>query len=104
VTASPGGARLTELVTGLPSRGLYRWRARVLHAPYSVNAPGITPPPNPAHGPWRRVAAQAREADVLVVPEPGQLALLLAGLAGLRVLARRRSRARTLGWPASNSK
>jgi hypothetical protein len=43
---------------------LYRWRERTLRAPYGVSQAGITPPPNPAHGPWRRVMAQAFEADI----------------------------------------
>jgi hypothetical protein len=52
--------------------GLYRWRARVLYAHFSVAQTGITPPPSPAHGPWRRLGAQAQaqEADIRV-PEPG---------------------------------
>ena len=35
----------------------------MLYAPYSVNQSLIRPPPNPAHGPWRRLQAQAVEAD-----------------------------------------
>jgi hypothetical protein len=55
---------LGQLVDGLDPEILYRWRARVLYAPYSVTQPGITAPANPAHGPWRRAAAQADEADI----------------------------------------
>ncbi len=29
-----------------------------------MTEPGITPPPNPAHGPWRRFLGQAFEADI----------------------------------------
>jgi hypothetical protein len=65
VTATSGGATFTETVAGLTDHALYRWRARVLYAAYSVTQPGITPPPNPAHGPWRRLQAQAFEADLL---------------------------------------
>ena len=43
---------------------LYRWRVRTLRAPYRVTTAGITPPPNPPHGPWRRVLGQAVEADI----------------------------------------
>jgi hypothetical protein len=68
VTASSGGVILTETIGGLSIGELYRWRARVLHAPYSVTESGITAPPNPAHGPWRRVSGQAVEADVRVLP------------------------------------
>src|SRR5262245_61150284 len=88
-TASAGGVELVELVSGLDLNTRYRWRARVLQAPFRVTQSGITAPPNPAHGPWRRVQAQAIEADVLL-PEPSQVALLVAGVAGLWVLGRRR--------------
>jgi cysteine-rich repeat protein len=67
VTATSEGVILTETIDGLASGSLYRWRARVLHAPYSVTEPGIIAPPNPAHGPWRRLSAQAVEADVRVL-------------------------------------
>jgi hypothetical protein len=51
-------------VLGTTAGMLHRWRARVLHAPLSVTRPGIVAPPNPAHGPWRRVQAQWVEADI----------------------------------------
>jgi hypothetical protein len=51
---------------GLTDGGLYRWRARILYAPAHVTQPGITAPPHPEHGPWRRLAAQSVEADVRV--------------------------------------
>ena len=41
---------------------------------------GITEPPNPAHGPWRRLSVQANEADIRVVPEPGLVLVLVAGI------------------------
>jgi hypothetical protein len=90
-TATPGGVTLTETVSGLSEWELYRWRARVLYAPYSVKNSGITPPPNPAHGPWRRISAQAEEADILI-PEPHPLLLLASQLGLLALLHRRRSR------------
>ena len=62
------GKALQELVVGLQDDTLYRWRARVLYAPFFVNRSGITPPPNPAHGPWRRLQGQAFEADVRTLP------------------------------------
>jgi len=64
VTATAGGVALDEPITGLASSTLYHWRTRMLHAPYSVTQPGITAPPHPAHGPWRRLLGQAVEADV----------------------------------------
>jgi hypothetical protein len=64
VTTASTGITLTEVITGLTPGTLYRWRARVLYAPLYVTAPSITPPPNPAHGPWRRFQAQAMEADL----------------------------------------
>jgi hypothetical protein len=93
VTATPGGVLLSETLSGLAPDTLYRWRARILYAPIGVTEAGITPPPNPAHGPWRRVSAQAREADLRVVPEPGELLLLGAGIAFLALIGRRRMRA-----------
>jgi hypothetical protein len=64
VTATSPGVTLKETVSGLASGDLYRWRARVLYAPFHVTEAGITPPPNPAHGPWRRFLGQTFEADV----------------------------------------
>jgi hypothetical protein len=58
------GIPLRQVLSGLEADTLYRWRVRVLYAPYSVTAPHITPPPNPAHGPWRRLQGQAFEADI----------------------------------------
>jgi hypothetical protein len=93
VTATLGGVLVSETVSGLTSDTLYRWRARVLYAPFGVTETGITPPPNPAHGPWRRVSAQAVEADVRTLPEPGMLALLSSGIALLVLIGRGRMRA-----------
>jgi hypothetical protein len=90
VTATSGGVSLTETIGGLVEGDLYRWRARILYAPYSVTETGITPPPNPAHGPWWRVSAQATEADIRVVPEPTAGLSLAAGLMLLALLGRRR--------------
>jgi hypothetical protein len=69
VTASAEGVEYVETVSGLRGDTLYRWRARVLYAPFSVDQPGITPPPSPAHGPWRRVHGQAFEADLRTLAE-----------------------------------
>jgi hypothetical protein len=96
VTATSGGVTLTETISGLTEWELYRWRARVLYAPYSVTESGITPPPNPAHGPWRRVQAQAVEADIRAVPEPGLVLGLASGAAVLSLLARRHRRSRAM--------
>jgi len=59
-----GEVELTESIPIPFGDLLARWRARVLRAPLGVTQPGITAPPNPAHGPWRRLFAQAVEADV----------------------------------------
>jgi hypothetical protein len=93
VSPTPGGVLLSELVSGLAGDSLYRWRARVLFAPLGVTEVGITPPPNPAHGPWRRVSAQAVEADVRTVPEPGRALQLGFGIALLVLIGRGRMRA-----------
>jgi hypothetical protein len=90
VTATAGGVRLVEVLSGLGLNTRHRWRARVLHAPFRVTEAGITPPPNPAHGPWRRVQAQALEADILL-PEPSQLLLLATALVFLLAVGRRRA-------------
>jgi len=37
----------------------------VLYAPFNVTQPGITPPPHPPHGPWRRYLGQAEEVDIV---------------------------------------
>ena len=92
VAVGPGAtdAVLTHTFTGLEEGALYRWRARVLRAPTTSTQPGITLAPNPAHGPWRRVQAQAFEADVRVIPEPGRVISLVSGVGLLAALARRR--------------
>jgi hypothetical protein len=64
VTATATGVQFAEIIPGLEVDTVYRWRARVLYAPFTVDQPGITAPPNPAHGPWRRFLAQALEADL----------------------------------------
>ena len=68
VTSSWVGSDIDQKLkpSGLADGKLYRWRARILYAPAGVTQPGITPPPKPAHGPWRRLAAQSVEADVRV--------------------------------------
>jgi hypothetical protein len=64
VTATASGIQVATTISGLDAETLYRWRARVLWAPYTVDQPGIAPPANPAHGPWRRFLGQAMEADL----------------------------------------
>jgi hypothetical protein len=66
VTASGAGTTLTRTLSGLTENGLYRWRARILHAPFGVTQAGITAPPNPAHGPWRRLFGQGVEGDLRI--------------------------------------
>ncbi len=76
VTATAGGVSLNETLTGLMDNALYRWRARVLYAPFTVTQPGITPPPRPVHGPWRRLLGQSLEADLRVgIPPRPDLAI-----------------------------
>ncbi len=90
VTATSGGVVLDEALTGLTANTLYRWRARVLHAPFTITEAGITPPPIPAHGPWRRLSGQANEADIRLLPEPAAIVSLVSGMALLSWLHRRR--------------
>ena len=70
VTTADNGILITESISGLDANQLYRWRARVLYAPQTVTEPGITPPPNPAHGPWRRFQGQSNEADLRIISYP----------------------------------
>jgi hypothetical protein len=65
----PVDLSLTLVIPGLVPDTLYRWRARVLRAPRGVVAPGVTPPPQPAHGPWRRPGAQVVEADLRTIQQ-----------------------------------
>ena len=62
-TGNDGTADLTETFIA-PAKATYHWRARVLYAPYSVTRAGITSPPNPAHGPWRRLDGQTHAVDL----------------------------------------
>jgi FG-GAP repeat protein len=78
---------LSDPFMGLTNNRLYRWRARVLHAPSTGTIPG-----EPAHGPWRRYRAQAVEADIRVLPEPGLLIGLASAAAFAAVLTRRGKR------------
>jgi uncharacterized repeat protein (TIGR01451 family) len=66
VTASSAGVTLHETLSELSGSELQHWRVRVLRAPFNVTQPGITAPPLPNHGPWRRLNGQAVEADVRV--------------------------------------
>jgi hypothetical protein len=63
----PGGHSFFPVMGIAPDR-LYRWRMRSLYAHASVIQPGITAPPNPAHGPWRRLDAQTIGADIRTGP------------------------------------
>ncbi len=74
VDAPTGAVELTETVSGLTFGTLYRWRARVLYGGLA-DAPGVTPPPHPPHGPWRRLDGQADEADIRVYDTNADLSL-----------------------------
>jgi hypothetical protein len=77
---------LSHTLSGLANESLYRWRARVLHAPATGPVPA-----HPEHGPWRRFGAQAVEAD-LRLPEPSFPLGVATGIALLVALARSRLR------------
>jgi hypothetical protein len=70
VTATPDGTLIAMTLTRLDDDTVYRWRARVLHAPYTVTRAGIVPPRSPAHSPWRRFQAQTFEADIRTAGYP----------------------------------
>jgi hypothetical protein len=67
-----GGVVLTETISSLSDGVLYRWRAHVLYLQLHADEPGITEPPVPRHGPWRRLVAIAPAADIRV-GEPQQI-------------------------------
>jgi hypothetical protein len=75
---NPGVALATNVPVA--GSGLYHWRVRTLHAPFTVTQPGISARPQPAHGPWRRQQARASDSDlridavVLAVERPGNSA------------------------------
>ncbi len=93
IPVSADGVTLTETVSGLTEGELYRWRAHVLYAPLHCNEPGITPPPVPRHGPWRRLFAMAPAADIRV-GEPQQVTV--------RFIESRRGRWARARAPAAN--
>lgn len=66
VSASSGGTLLTHAISGLTNLAVYRWRARVLYAPFHVTAAGISAPANPTASPWRTLNAQAGIADIRI--------------------------------------
>ncbi|MFK7899060.1 MAG: FG-GAP-like repeat-containing protein, partial [Myxococcota bacterium] len=78
-----------ETISGLSNDTVYRWRARNIYAPFNVTEPGITPPPNPQGGPWRRIQSAADAGDIRVVPEPGTIGVVIGSLV-LAAMARRR--------------
>ncbi len=61
---------LSVLTSGLTSGTLYRWRARVQRVPFTAVLTGISTPPKPTHGPWRRLEAQRFEGDVRTAVDP----------------------------------
>ena len=75
------GSPLTLTIPDLAVNSLYRWRARILHAHENVTKPGITPPFNPAHGPWRRLSAQSSEADIRIREAEAPDGTVSAGMA-----------------------
>ncbi len=74
------GVTIAETLSGLTDNELYHWRAHVLFLPLHADAPGITEPPVPRHGPWRTLFAQAPAADIRV-GEPQQITIELAAAA-----------------------
>ena len=92
--AAPDGVELLRRLGELGDETLYRWRARVQHAPLTVSQPCVTAPAAPVHGPWRHLEGQMHSGAVRVVPEPGLGAQLFAAIATLAALARRRTGAR----------
>lgn len=67
------GSTLVLPITGLSVDRVYHWRARVQYAAFSVTAPGIVSPANPAAGPWRRLQANADVADIRTNTPPSSI-------------------------------
>jgi hypothetical protein len=67
--AGTTGVPLTRDVAAAPG-SLRRWRVRTLRAPIGVTQPGITAPPHPGHGPWRRIHGQLVEGDIRTANGP----------------------------------
>ncbi len=59
---------LTETFSGL-NEGVYRWRLRQLFMHDTQGKPGIAPPPNPTHGPWRYHPAGVDAGDIRVMQQ-----------------------------------
>ena len=64
LVANSSGGLLPLSATGLDANSVYHWRSRVQYAPLTINLAGITAPPNPASGPWRRLQANGDVADI----------------------------------------
>jgi len=66
-TASADGVELEIEADGLYPGEVYRWRVRTEYLPLGSDRPGVLPLFNPPHGPWRRLGAQAQEADIRIL-------------------------------------
>ncbi len=67
-TATPAGGLMVAHPNGLVEGELYRWRARMLYAPYAITTASIVAPANPSNvGPWRRMRGTADVADLRVL-------------------------------------
>ncbi len=64
IGANPQGVTVVLPITGLNPNRLFHWRARVQYAALNVTAPGITAPPKPNAGPWRRLQANGDVGDI----------------------------------------
>jgi hypothetical protein len=65
------GVFFSPTISGLTTNKLYHWRTRVLYAPFRVTQPGITAPPQPEHGPWRRFMAKVLDGpDIRISNTP----------------------------------
>ncbi len=73
-TATADGTVITANLSGL-APDLYRWRARLQYAPFTVDR-ALAAPPHPEHGLWRRLQGQAFDADVRT-PTPADLAVTI---------------------------
>lgn len=58
--------QLTVAVNGLSTNSVQHWRVRVLYLPFSGLTGGVTAPPKPLAGPWRRMQARTDVAEVRI--------------------------------------
>jgi hypothetical protein len=60
------GAAIGAPFTGLTLNNVHHWRSRAQYIPFTAGSAGITAPPLPSVGPWRRMDSNANAANVRI--------------------------------------